>query len=103
MASTPEGKVKKKVREFLDDLIKRGAPLYYHQPVMNGMGKPSLDFIGCANEKYFAIETKPPGGSPTERQHDTIAEIHKAKGRVLVFDGTNEKALWTYLAILLRS
>jgi hypothetical protein len=103
VAATPEAKVKKTVRAFLDDLIARGAPLYYHQPVMNGMGKPSLDFIGCANEKYFAIETKPPGGSPTERQHGTIEQIHRAKGRVLVFDGRNEKQLWAWMAALLRS
>lgn len=103
MAATPEGKVKKEVRGVLDELIEGGAPLYYHMPVQNGMGKPTLDFIGCANEKYFAIETKALGEGPTERQHDTIGRIHRAKGRVLVYDGGNPKMLRVWLATLLRS
>lgn len=102
MASTPEGKVKKEVRNLLDDLIARGEPLYYHQPVMNGMGKPTLDFVGCARGHYFSIETKAEGQGPTVRQQDTIAAIHKADGRVLVYDGSNPKMLRVWLSTLLR-
>ena len=87
---TPEGRVKAKVKRVL------GKPgIYHHMPVQNGMGKPSLDFIGCAYGNFFAIETKAPGKKPTERQEITIAEIRAAGGKVFVIDGdTTELESW---------
>lgn len=79
---TPEGKVKNKVKGLL-----RCFPVYWHMPVQNGMGSPSLDFICCVKGLYFAIETKAPGGKPTPRQEDTINKIQQAGGRVFVIDG----------------
>lgn len=79
---TPEGKVKTRVKLVLSS---HGA--YWHCPVQNGMGAPSLDFICCFKGRYFAVETKAPGKKPTPRQEITISEIEKAGGKVFVIDG----------------
>lgn len=79
---TPEGKVKDAVKTMLKN---HGA--YYHMPVMNGMGAPTLDFIGCHVGLFFAIETKAPGKLPTPRQHMTITTMEKAGAKVFVIDG----------------
>lgn len=82
MATTPEGKVKDAIKRVLKE-----SEAYYHMPVQNGMGKPSLDFVGCYYGLYFAIEAKAPGKKPTERQQETIQMITKAGGIVFVIDG----------------
>lgn len=76
---TPEGLVKQAVRKLLK---KYGA--YYHMPVQNGMGKPTLDFI-CSYRGYFiAIETKAGNKQPTTRQGITMNEIRAAGGFVFL-------------------
>jgi hypothetical protein len=81
MAMTPEGKVKAKVK----DVLKRyGA--YWHCPVQNGMGSPSLDFVCCIKGRYFAIETKAGNKKPTPRQEETIRQIQSAGGRAFVIN-----------------
>ena len=100
MASTPEGKVKASVKRALDDMRRRGLPVYYHMPVQNGMGKPTLDFVCCINGKYLGIETKAPGKKPTERQQATIDEITAAGGTTIVYAGTNPEELAACLAML---
>lgn len=90
--STPESLVKAKVRKVLKMF---GA--YWHSPVQNGMGAPSLDFVCCYHGKYVAIETKAPGKKPTPRQEITIAEIVAAGGKVFVVsddEGCKELAYW---------
>lgn len=76
---TPEGKVKNKVKEVLK---KYGA--YWHCPVQNGMGSPSLDFVCCFRGRYFAIETKAGNKKPTPRQETTIHTIQSAGGLAFV-------------------
>lgn len=100
MASTPEAKVKARVKATLYMMQRKGYPVYFHMPVQNGMGKPTLDFVGCINGKFFAIETKAPGEKPTERQQGTITEMQKAGGNVMVYDGTNPEVLAGWLAML---
>jgi penicillin-binding protein-related factor A (putative recombinase) len=91
--STPEGKVKARVRKVLKQ---RNA--YYHMPVQNGMGSPSLDFTGCFKGRYFAVETKAGNKQPTERQAETMKEIADAGGKVfLVNDVTGEIELENWL------
>jgi len=63
-------------------LIKYGA--YYHMPVQQGYGSPSLDFIGCHHGRFFGIEAKRPGKKPTARQELTMAMINDAEGAVFV-------------------
>ena len=79
---TPEGKTKVAVKAVL-----RAHGAYWHCPVQNGMGAPSLDFICCFKGRYFAVETKAPGKKPTPRQEITISEIRDAGGKVFVIDG----------------
>ena len=79
MSLTPEGKVKVRVK-----LVLAKYQVYYHMPVQAGYGAPSLDFIGCCNGRYFAIETKAGNKRPNERQKTTIEEIQRAMGNVFV-------------------
>jgi hypothetical protein len=92
MALTPEGKVKKRVRELLHRY-----DAYWHCPVQNGMGTPSLDFIGCLAGAYFGIETKAGNKQPTPRQELTMCAIEKAGGKVFLVNdetGLGELELW---------
>lgn len=77
--ATPEGKVKNKVKVVL-----KKYNAYWHCPVQNGMGSPSLDFICCIRGKYFGIETKAGNKKPTPRQESTIEAIQLAGGRAFV-------------------
>jgi penicillin-binding protein-related factor A (putative recombinase) len=77
--STPEGKVKTRVKTIL-----KTHNAYYHMPVQNGMGAPSLDFTGCHKGYFFAIETKAGNKLPTPRQLETIKTIETAGGKVFV-------------------
>lgn len=90
---TPEAKVKEQVKKVL-----KAAGAYYHMPVQNGMGAPTLDFVGCAHGRFFAIETKAPGGVPTPRQRHTIDTIRNVGGgRVFIIDGdTSDLENWLY-------
>lgn len=88
MATTPEGKVKQKVKEVL----KRYRGIYFDMPVPGGFGKPTLDFVGCYNSFYFAIETKAAGKEPTIRQRQTIKEMREAGGAVFVITGEVDEA-----------
>jgi hypothetical protein len=83
MAATPEGKVKRKV----STLLSRFPRVYYEMPVPGGFGKTTLDYIGCANGRFFSIETKAPGGKPTERQWSTIRQMERAGAVVRIIDG----------------
>lgn len=82
MATTPEGKVKDSIKKTLKNV---GA--YYFMPVQNGMGAPSLDFLGCFCGQFFAIEAKAPGKKPTKRQELTMGSMAATGGVVFVIDG----------------
>lgn len=82
---TPEGKVKEKVKKVLKE-----AGAYYHMPVQNGMGKPSLDFVCCHKGRFLAIETKTEKGKLTLRQQMTMDEMQKAGAIVLVIRGESD-------------
>jgi len=72
---TPEGAVKKKVREWLKNFN-----VYCFSPVQTGMGKPTLDDLCCFRGKFLAIEYKAEGKIPTPRQRLTMDEIRRAGG-----------------------
>lgn len=94
--TTPEAKVKDKVKKLL-----KAHGAYYHMPVMNGMGAPTLDFICCHNGRFFAVETKAPGKKPTPRQEQTMTEISFAGGYVFVVSNQEElDILEAYLHLL---
>lgn len=89
--STPEHKVKTQIKVLLR---KYGA--YWHMPVQNGLGAPSLDFVCCFKGRYFAIEAKAPGRKTTPRQDNTIKQIQLAGAPAFVVDG-DTTALETWL------
>ena len=80
--STPESKVKKKVKALLDQ---HGA--WHNWPVPVGYGVPMLDCVGCYHGRFFAIETKAEGAVLTPRQEFTKEQIEFAGGRVFVITG----------------
>lgn len=79
MADTPEGRVKKQVKALLKE---HGA--WFNMPVPTGYGVPMLDFIGCHQGKFFAVETKAPGEKLTPRQEATAALMEAAGAKVFV-------------------
>ena len=80
---TPEGKVKKVVSAFL----RRKDRIWYTMPVPSGYGMSTLDYLGCYRGRFFAIETKKPGGKPTPRQEITMEDIGSSLGAVFLIDG----------------
>jgi hypothetical protein len=58
---TPEGRVKKDIRAYLDSL---GTDCRYFMPQNMGMGESGVsDFIGVYKGKGFAFEAKAPGAA----------------------------------------
>lgn len=85
MPKTPEGVVKDVVRDVLD-----AHAAYTFMPVQMGYGQATLDFIGCYQGRFFAIETKAAmKKQPTTRQRQCIADIHAAGGAVFVIRGVD--------------
>lgn len=85
MATTPEGKVKTKVKALL-----KARGVWYYMPVQNGMGQVGIpDFIICAWGQFLSIETKAPGKRDqlTPNQIRVRDEIIAAYGAHLVIDG----------------
>ena len=96
--STPEGKVKDKVKKLLTLF---GA--YQHWPVQTGFGAPALDCNGIHVGRGFAVETKAPGKKLTPRQELIKRDIEAAGGVVFVvgeklagksYSGMRELAHW---------
>jgi hypothetical protein len=74
---TPEGRIKNKINKVLASY---GKNVYYYMPVPGGFGKQTVDYLGCAYGRFFAIEAKRPGGKPSERQAGVIEDIDEAQG-----------------------
>lgn len=81
MATTPEGKVKKKVTAALKAL---GQDCWRFMPVQSGYGAPALDYLLSIRGRFVAIETKAPGKKLTPQQEQTKSAIEAAGGIVLV-------------------
>ena len=88
MATTPEGKVKRKVSAILADFA---STTYYTMPVPGGYGESTLDYVGCNLGRFFAIETKAPGKKPTDRQNAIATMMTRAGGKVFVIDGDEDQ------------
>lgn len=81
--TTPEGKVKAKVRELL-----RGyTGMFSYWPVPMGFGRTTVDVLGCYRGRFFAIETKAEGKKPTLNQSIEIGLVELAMGKVFVISG----------------
>jgi hypothetical protein len=89
MADTPEGKVKRKVKEELASL---GA--YYVMPLTGGFGNSGIpDILCCFNGWFIGIECKANGGKVTRLQQTHLDEIEMRGGISLVVDEHNVKIL----------
>ena len=84
---TPEGKVKKKLIDFLKSL---GGDCFYYMPVQNGMGQTGIpDVMAIIKGVPFAFECKAtPKQHPTVLQAYALDRIHKALGFAWVVDDT---------------
>jgi Holliday junction resolvase len=86
MTSTPEKKVKLKVRAILD----WDKDIYYFTPMTGGYGRSGVpDIVGCYKGRFFAIECKAGKGTTTALQDKNIKEIKKAGGQVIVVNENN--------------
>lgn len=86
MASTPEAKVKEKIKKILKE---HGA--WYAMPMGTGYGNSGVpDFLVCLNGEFLAIEAKAGKGVPTALQEKNLRDIEKAGGRALII---NEQSL----------
>jgi hypothetical protein len=88
MAMTPEGKVKKKVKVYLQSI---GA--WYYMPVTNGMGRVGCpDILVCYRGLFMAFETKAPGKikNVTANQEREIRDIQSAYGLAVVVDDVEQ-------------
>jgi Holliday junction resolvase len=84
MASTPEKKVKDKVKQILKD---KGA--YFFSPVTGGYGASGVpDIVCCYKGRFIGIETKAGSGKPTALQEKNLVEITE-KGGVAILVNEN--------------
>lgn len=83
---TPEGKVKKKVK----DLLKQTEGCWFFMPATYGFGRSGVpDIIGCYRGHFFAIECKANGNKPTALQEKAMRDIAFADGQVWLVDDEN--------------
>lgn len=78
-----EDRDEKYVKEQIKKLLKKYSA-YYHMPVQSGFGAPSLDFVGCHEGRFFAVEAKRPGKKMTPRQRLTMEMMQEAGGTVFL-------------------
>ena len=73
---TPEGKVKKEVIAYLNEL---GA--YYFMPVTGGYGRSGVpDIVACLYGHFVGIECKAGNNQPTALQEKNLKAIRSAGG-----------------------
>ena len=82
---TPEGKIKKQIKQKLEEL-----ECYYFMPPANGYGRAGIpDFVGCLNGAFFAIEAKAGKGKTTALQDRELEKIRASGGFALVVNEEN--------------
>jgi hypothetical protein len=87
--TTPEGRVKAKVREIL----KAYPGMYTYWPVPSGYGRTTVDVLGCYRGRMFAVEVKAPGKKPTLRQTAELNDVRRAMGKSFVVAAVDDPAL----------
>lgn len=95
---TPEGKVKKRLLDYLKSL---GDDCFYYMPVQNGMGQTGIpDVMAIIHRVPFAFECKAtPKQHPTTLQAMALDRIHKAGGFAWVVDNESVEVAITLLSI----
>lgn len=85
---TPEGRVKKLVTTYLDQLKDEGFPLYYTMFVPVGYGKRnSLDYTVCLAGHFVAIEAKAPDEDLRPTQRITCRDLLASGATVFIVSG----------------
>ena len=85
MASTPEAKVKAKIKTIL-----KSYGVYYAMPIGTGYGNSGVpDFLCCVNGKFVAIEAKAGKGQATALQLKNLQEINACGGYSCIINENN--------------
>lgn len=100
--ATPEGKVKKKLLDFLKSL---GSDCFYYMPVQNGMGQSGIpDIMAIIKGVPFAFECKAtPKQHPTVLQAYALDRIHKACGFAWVIDNESVELAEKMIGAIIES
>jgi len=89
MASTPEAKVKARLKKQLDEM-----GIYHFSPYQAGMGRAGVpDVIGCYQGRFVAFECKAGNNKPTALQEREMNAIRTAKGLAFVINEENVNQL----------
>ena len=82
MATTPEAKVKAKIKDIL-----KAQNVYYAMPIGTGYGNSGVpDFLCCVNGHFLGIEAKAGKGTTTALQDKNIQQIKDAGGTATVIN-----------------
>lgn len=85
MASTPEGKVKNRVKDIL-----KGLGAYQFSPQSGVYGRSGVpDIVGCYKGRFFGIECKANGGKATALQLKELQNITDAGGIAMLVNEDN--------------
>lgn len=88
MAVTPEGKVKRALKNMLASEF---PSIWTYWPVSNGMGAHGIpDLLMCVNGMMIGVEVKSDTGRLTALQHAQIAGIRNAGGNVYIVYGLGD-------------
>ena len=98
MATTPEAKVKAKIKAIL-----KAHNIYYAMPIGTGYGNSGVpDFLCCVNGKFLAIEAKAGKGTTTALQEKNLTNVRESGGLAMVVNETNIEDLQTLINYVLR-
>tara|TARA_R110000868_G_scaffold166268_1_gene400242 strand:- start:228 stop:515 length:288 start_codon:yes stop_codon:yes gene_type:complete len=93
---TPEAKVKKQIRQIIEEC---GA--YYAMPIGTGYGQSGVpDFLICHKGRFIAVEAKAGKGKTTLLQEAHLERIRTAGGTTMIINETNLQQLREQLAWL---
>ena len=94
--TTPEKKVKDKVKAILKEL-----GVYYFMPATHGYGSSGVpDLIACIQGKLVGIECKANGGTTTALQEKNLMDICANGGIAIKVDETGVQDLKMFLGVL---
>ena len=98
MATTPEAKVKAKIKVLL-----KVYDIYYAMPIGTGYGNSGVpDFLCCVRSRFLAIEAKAGKGKTTALQDKNIKQIIASGGLAIVVNEDNIGELEFLLKHVLR-
>jgi hypothetical protein len=98
MATTPEAKVKAKIKVIL-----KIYDVYYAMPIGTGYGSSGVpDFLCCVRGRFLAIEAKAGKGKTTALQDKNIKQIIASGGLAIVVNEDNIQELELLIKHVLR-